>query len=167
MVILIPNPERQIILLYVLLYPQRCVALGKRLTNICWMSERVSGSLQRYFFPESHHSSLKNHSCFHLPSQFPISLPFILRLIFYHTQFHCSTSTIYDRMAKEWEKMDKSFMHTSEVGNFHLNHLSLFLIRNWWCTKAITRSETTQGDDKNQCASIQRCISCMLITVIS
>lgn len=62
--------------------------------------------------------------------------------------------------------MDKGFMHTFEVGNFHLNHLSLFN-QELVMYKRNQQIQKNSGGHKNQCADTQGCISCMLITVIS
>lgn len=78
-------------------------------------------------------------------------------------------STICDQIAKEeraWEKRTKVICILFSWAIFSWT-MGPFLIRNWWCTKAINRSERTQGDHKNQCAGIQRCVSCMLIAFIS
>lgn len=55
----IRNPERQGVLpCYLPLYPPASAwLLVKRLTIICWMNERISGSLQLYLFPHSHYSN--------------------------------------------------------------------------------------------------------------
>lgn len=63
--------------------------------------------------------------------------------------------------------MDKSFMHTFEVGNFHLNHLSLFNQKLVMHKSNSIDLKELRRITKNQCAGIRGCISCMLITFIS